>query len=155
MTPLECRTLIDAAPAPLKAMILLGLNCGFGPRDCALLPTDAVDLPNRMIEFPRPKTGVERRCSLWPETVEAVKDAIAKRPSARSESTSKLVFRTIADGAKDQPATDYIMGHADDSMAANYRASIDDERLIAVTDHVRAWLISKSTSNTSRKPTPK
>jgi integrase len=197
LTPEQCRTLIDAAPAPLKAMILLGLNCGFGPRDCALLPRDAVDLKKRMIEFPRPKTGVERRCPLWPETVEAIKDAIAKRPRVRTEEASKLVFvtsmgrsfvggksdranqvsvfirklmidvgvhqqgfgaytarhvfRTVADGSKDQPAIDFIMGHADDSMADNYRQSIDNKRLISVSDHVRLWLFRSATPKTSRK----
>src|SRR5262245_60497241 len=59
----ECRRLIDAAPtAALKAMLLLGLNCGFGNHDCATLPERAVDLNSAMIDYPRPKSGVERRC---------------------------------------------------------------------------------------------
>jgi integrase len=51
-------------------------------------------------------------------------------------------FRTIADAAKDQPAADFIMGHApeSDDMAAVYREVIEDDRLQAVTDHIRAWL---------------
>jgi len=33
------------------------------------------------------------------------------------------------------------MGHTDDSMAAVYRQNqISDERLLAVTEHVRKWL---------------
>jgi integrase len=51
------------------------------------------------------------------------------------------VFRTVADEVKDRPAIDLIMGHADQSMASHYRESISDERLKAVTDHVRAWLL--------------
>ncbi len=54
-------------------------------------------------------------------------------------------FRTVADGAKDQPATDHIMGHARDDMASLYRERIDDARLKAVTDHVHAWLWPTST----------
>ena len=33
-----------------------------------------------------------------------------------------------------------IMGHVDDSMAANYRHDIDEDRLRAVVDHVHVWL---------------
>jgi integrase len=50
------------------------------------------------------------------------------------------VFRTVADELPDRVAIDLIMGHADDSMASHYRERVDDARLVAVTDHVRAWL---------------
>jgi integrase len=49
-------------------------------------------------------------------------------------------FETIAGGSRDQVAVNFIMGHVDESMAAEYREEIEDERLIAVTNHVRAWL---------------
>jgi integrase len=52
-------------------------------------------------------------------------------------------FRTIGDEAKDQPAVNSIMGHADESMAAVYREHISDERLRSVVDHVRGWLFPK------------
>lgn len=54
--------------------------------------------------------------------------------------TFRHVFETIAGGSRDQVAVDSIMGHVDNSMAANYRERIDDDRLNAVTNHVRAWL---------------
>src|SRR5262249_54139017 len=53
----EVRQLIDAALVPVRAMILLGLNCGFGNSDCGNLPLSAVDWDNAMIDYPRPKTG--------------------------------------------------------------------------------------------------
>jgi hypothetical protein len=56
--------------------------------------------------------------------------------------TLRHTFRTVADESKDQPAVDYIMGHVDASMAGHYRERIDDSRLKAVTDHVRAWLFA-------------
>src|SRR5262249_10572353 len=40
----EVRRLIDAAGVPLRAMILLGVNCGFGNSDCGNLPLTALDL---------------------------------------------------------------------------------------------------------------
>jgi hypothetical protein len=49
-------------------------------------------------------------------------------------------FRTVADAAKDQPAADHIMGHESPHMSTVYREQISDDRLRAVTDHVRTWL---------------
>jgi len=40
----EIRRLLDAAGVQMKAMILLGINAGFGNSDCATLPLAAVDL---------------------------------------------------------------------------------------------------------------
>jgi integrase len=181
----EVRRLIDAAGQPLKAMLLLGINCGMGNTDCGRLPLSAVDQDGAMIDFPRPKTGIPRRCPLWPETVAALREALAKHPTPKSEEhaglvfvtqrglcwakdtndcpvakeTAKLlhrlgingrkglgfytlrhVFRTVADGAKDQPAADHIMGHEVAHMSSVYREGISDERLRAVAEHVRSWL---------------
>jgi integrase len=182
-TAAEVRRLGEAAGQPLKAMILLGINAGFGNSDCANLPRSAVDLDAGWIDFPRPKTGIGRRCPLWPETVEAIREALAQRPQPADPAALGLVFltsravswtsrynpvsqqfarllkaiglgsrkglgfytlrhtfRTKADEAKDQPAADHIMGHQDQHMSHHYRETISDERLRAVTDHVRAWL---------------
>jgi integrase len=49
-------------------------------------------------------------------------------------------FETIGGEARDQVAVNSIMGHADESMAAVYRERISDERLLAVTNHIRQWL---------------
>ena len=180
----ELRQLIDAAPTPLRAMLLLGINCGFNNKDCADLPQKAIDLKGGWCNFPRPKTGIKRRCPLWPETVTALQEAIAARPEPRSDAAEPLVFvttrgrpwivrdtanpvsvamrglmkavgihrdgigfatlrhvfRTVADGSRDQVAVGHIMGHSDPSMGGVYRERIDDERLVAVVEHVRAWL---------------
>jgi integrase len=90
----QLRAMIEAAGVPLRAMILLGLNCGFGNHDVATLPLPAVDLGTGWIDFPRPKTGIPRRCPLWPETVVALKEAIAERPEPRHEAAGNLVFVT-------------------------------------------------------------
>jgi len=71
-SPADILSLIDEAGTTLRAMIYLGINCGFGPGDCAHLPTSAIDLESGWIDFPRPKTEVDRLCPLWPETVEAM-----------------------------------------------------------------------------------
>jgi integrase len=75
-------------------MTLLGVNCGFGNSDCGNLPRSAVDLDAAVIDFPRPKTGILRRCPLWPETVAAIRDALAHRPEAKNAEHAGLVFLT-------------------------------------------------------------
>jgi integrase len=180
----QLRAMLDAAGCPLKAMLLLGINCGFGNHDVATLPLQVVDLESGWISFPRGKTSVDRRCPLWPTTVQAIKDAVAARPVPKAVEAHGLMFvtargrpwivrgianpvgvaartlmhevgihgdrmgfynlrhtfRTVADGCRDQVAINAIMGHVDNSMAANYRHGIEDGRLIAVSEHVRQWL---------------
>lgn len=173
--------------ATLRAMILLGVNCAFGNTDLAGLRLANVDLAGGWIDFPRPKTGIARRCPLWPETVAGIRGALAERPepagpefaeltflSARGNAYIKSTdyshkdlltiqftrhirqlgihkegigfyalrhtFRTVADDVRDGAAVDLIMGHTDPSMAAHYRERIDDARLRAVADRVRAWV---------------
>jgi integrase len=93
-TAREVRCLIDAAGPSMRAMILLGINCGFGNADCGELPLSAVDLQSGITDYPRPKTGIPRRCVLWPETVAALRDVLAKRHEPKSEEDAGLVFIT-------------------------------------------------------------
>jgi integrase len=90
----EARGLIDAAGVQVKAMVLLGVNCGFGNADCSNLPLSALDLDVGMIDFPRPKTGIARRCPPWPETVAGIREALASRPEPKAEAAAGLVFVT-------------------------------------------------------------
>lgn len=171
----------------MRAMILLGVNCGFGNGDVAALTEAGMNLDGGWLDFPRPKTGVQRRCPLWPETVAAIRAAVAVRPKpaalsdgglvfltyrgtawvrvgkdsrtdyvstnfnrlvkrlglsrpGRAFYTLRHVFRTVADAARDIPAARAIMGHVDAGIDAVYRERIDDARLRAVVDYVRAWV---------------
>lgn len=214
----EIRQMIDGANVQLRAMILLGVNAGLGNSDVANLPKDAIDLQAGWLDFPRPKTGVDRRCPLWPETVDAIKAWLTVRPepkdpahghllflTAKTRSTwavdqrvnlaetdmkklatqclnkidspvskevrkllNKLgitrrgvsfyslrhVFETIGGESRDQVAVDWIMGHADESMAARYREKVSDDRLLAVVNHVRGWLFNElaAGSRTDERP---
>ncbi len=184
-TASDLTTAIDAAGPTMKAMILLGINAGLGNGDVGRLEFRHLDLGDGWINFPRPKTGVARRCPLWPETVKSLKDAIQHRPAPKDAAHQQMVFitkyggswhkdttdspvakefakllkelklkraglsfyalrhqvETVGGAAKDQTALDCIMGHADASISDHYREGLPaDERLKAVTDHVRGWL---------------
>lgn len=91
----EIVSLLDADEGkPLHAMILLGINCGLGNADVASLRKDHLDLEKGILDFPRPKTGIERRCSLWPETVKSLRTAIAARAKPKDPEHGDLVFLT-------------------------------------------------------------
>jgi integrase len=91
----DIRRMLEAAKQPLGAIILLGVNCGFGPTDCGRLPQSALDLDNGWIEYPRPKTAQRRRVPLWTETVDALREAIAKRPAPKNPKNGDLVFLSV------------------------------------------------------------
>lgn len=163
--PAAIRKLLDTAKPQMRAMILLGVNCGYGNRDVGLLPIEAIR--GGWVEFARPKTGIPRRCPLWPETCRALAKVIGDRKTgpvfltrygrpwtgqaAVSHEAAKMGFRfydlrhafeTIGGESRDQVAVDSIMGHADPSMGAVYRERISDERLETVTNLVRRWVFS-------------
>jgi integrase len=107
--PGELRKIIEAASTQLRAMIYLGLNCGFGNNDCALLPLSALDLDGGWIEFARPKTGINRRCPLWPETLAALHSVLDDRKEPKNSDLSDRVFLTkyghawVPKSVKDSP----------------------------------------------------
>jgi integrase len=94
----EIRRLLGAADVQLKAMLLLGINAGLGAADCGKLPLTAVDLDRGILDYPRPKTGIARRCVLWPETVGAIRIALAARPKQKDAATTGLAFLAARGG---------------------------------------------------------
>ena len=192
-TPAQIRSLADEASTTMKAMILLGINCGFGNTDVGSLTFKALDLNCGWVNHPRTKTGIMRRCPLWKETIAALRAAISTKPvpmddahyrtpwakanvdNPVSKEMAKLIktlgmsrpglnfyalrhtFETIGGETKDQPAVSHIMGHSPLSgdMSAVYRETISDDRLKAVTEHVRKWLFAKTKTNAkSKRPAP-
>jgi integrase len=101
----EVRNLLAAAGTHMKAIILLGINCGFGNSDVGNLPLSALDLAGGWVDYPRPKTGIARRCALWPETVQVIREALARRPAPKDAADAGLAFITKYGGAwaKDIP----------------------------------------------------
>ena len=94
LTSEEIRKLLESANVPMKAMILLGTNCGLGNNDVARLLKSNVDLKTGWLVFPRPKTGVPRRAKLWPETIEAIELVLKKRPEPKDPEHAEYLFVT-------------------------------------------------------------
>ena len=56
----DIRSILDIANPQMKALVLLALNSGMGNTDLALMSFGVLDLDKAFIDYPRPKTGVER-----------------------------------------------------------------------------------------------
>ncbi|MDB5304503.1 MAG: Phage integrase family protein [Phycisphaerales bacterium] len=89
LDPTVIQLLLQHAKPQIKAMILLGLNGGYGAADCGGLSWKTVDLAEAIVRhYRRPKTLIDRDTPMWPETVAAIMVLKAKRPG------DDLVFRT-------------------------------------------------------------
>src|SRR5262249_37322412 len=58
------------------------------------LPLSALDLDGGWVSYHRPKTGIARRCPLWPETVAALREWLAQRPEPKDPDHAGLVVVT-------------------------------------------------------------
>ena len=149
----EVRALVEAAKPEFKWLLLLGINCAFGPKDCSLFPGADGEWHN----FARPKTGISRRCWLWPETVEALKDqcegwdrynvarafvALCAECEVPNHGFYSLrrTFVTVADAS--QSVIDRICGWSRNDMASIYRQKTFDEKLQRCSAEMRAWYLS-------------
>jgi integrase len=65
-----------------------------GNADCGRLPRRALDLEQGWLDYPKQKTGMDRRIPLWPETIEALQEAIVQRPEPKNPADAGLVFIT-------------------------------------------------------------
>jgi len=118
----EIRTLLSASPLQLRAMILLGVNCGFGNHNCGTLPMTALDLDRGLLDYPRPKTGIHRRCPLWEETIEALKAVLTERPIPKTDKDKDLVFITRC-------RTRWAKDTMNNPISAEFRKLLDDQNL--------------------------
>jgi integrase len=73
----DLHKLINAADPQWKAIILLCINGGLGNSDIARIKVH--DVLGDWLDLHRGKTGVERRIPLWPETRDAIAEAIRHR----------------------------------------------------------------------------
>ena len=94
--------LLSLANVQMRAMMWLGLNCGFGCMDCARLKWTDLDLENGRVRLPRNKTAVPKDLPLWPETVKALQKVARSGPlvfyTAEGHPWVRTRAKTQADG---------------------------------------------------------
>ncbi len=91
----QINKLLSAADVKMKAMIWLGLNCGFGCTDCGKLQWSDLDFKDGRVKLARNKTGVERNFPLWPETMQALKELPRSGPFVFYTSRGHLWIRAM------------------------------------------------------------
>jgi len=167
----------DCATLPMRALDLAGGWIDFprpktgGHRHCPLWPETITAIKEVLANRRNPKDKAHAdlvfiTAALGSFSKETTDNPVSKefaklvnelglKQAGRGFYSLRHTFRTIADESRDQPACDSIMGHSDESMASRYRERIGDDRLRAVTDHVRTWLFAdpaNTSTGKSRKP---
>ena len=149
----DVRKLVKAASPEFRWQILMGINCAFSPKDCQYFPGPNGEWHN----FPRVKTGIARRCWLWPETVKALKAPnpewdrfrVAKEFADLCESCKvtnhgfyslKRTWVTVAEASS--AVIDRICGWTKGDMASIYRQKTFDDKIKACSEGVRSWYLS-------------
>src|SRR4029078_13539760 len=86
------------------------------------MPLKALDLENGWINYHRPKTGIDRRCPLWPETIKALKASITTRPKPRTAEAEPLVFVT-------KYGAQWAKETVDNPVTKEFRKVLDETKL--------------------------
>ncbi len=73
----EIQRLLNHADVQLKAMIMLALNCGFGPKDMRDLAWNHSD--GERVTLPRSKTGISQTYLMWSETRDLLEEVRQQR----------------------------------------------------------------------------
>lgn len=90
VTGREIDAMLSHSSRNMKAVILLGINCGLGPADIGRLRWSDIDFDRGCFRKPRGKTGIKRKGYLWKRTRRALQDL--KTPE--SPEKPELIFRT-------------------------------------------------------------
>lgn len=83
LTPDQLKLLLDSCGKDMlaKCIILLGLNCAIRWSDLISMTKGMIDLDKGQYISMRHKNNIFQGCMLWGETIQAIKDYMAKYPS--------------------------------------------------------------------------
>ncbi len=93
----DARAILAQCSISFKPIVLLALNAGLGGLDIANMNMNHIanlEKKECWIDFPRLKTGVERRLILWPETIQAIREYLPHRPEPKSIDDEEILFLT-------------------------------------------------------------
>lgn len=76
----EIRLILENCNPAMRAMVLLGANCGLENESIKQLREIDLNLSTGWLDYDRRKTGIQRRSKLWPETVQAIRAYLEVRP---------------------------------------------------------------------------
>lgn len=78
----EVHAILDESGVQLRAMILLGINCGYQNSDCERVPRETImeAIRTGWLVYAREKTEIGREARLWKVTRLALRDAMQRRP---------------------------------------------------------------------------
>jgi integrase len=112
---------LDAASSKLRAMILLGINCGLQAHDLQAMPIDSLHLDGDYPyhDFRRTKTLRPRRAVLWPEAAEAVQAYLVDRPTPKTKEVKSILFLT-------QSGKQHAVGSFRNYATAELSRAVDD-----------------------------
>ncbi len=86
------RKLLACADRQVRLMLLLGVNCGFGPKDIQDLKWD--DFKDDRVTLPRSKTGISQSFRLWPESLQALQGLRKSRRELKARMAKRGRIRT-------------------------------------------------------------
>ena len=119
-TQKEVYTLLKLATGHLKPCVLLAINCGLGNRDLVELRWEMIGRDG-WLDFPRGKTGVERRVKLWPETSRALAAWRKESPESEYVVCDRFGNQVGASGANSPIANQFAAMTKDSNIERNGR----------------------------------
>ena len=132
----QIRALLGKASPAVKAMILLGVNCGFGNSDVGSLTFGALDLRPDGLLIPARKPPSCGAVHFGKKQSQAPKAAIKVRPAPKDEAHDQLVFITRIGQPWSKDAADSPISKEIAKLLARARLRSTRPELLRTSPHI-------------------